>query len=227
MANGELWRELNNYTKCSPSSGCSYSDYWVLYKYIKEAKPKEVLECGTGVSTIVMAHAMSENEKENNIKGRITSMEDKEEYYHHVSNCLPDRLKKYVEIVCSPRVEHFYCLFRGVGYKNIPDRPYDFVFIDGPGTSATSDGAKTFDFDFINVVLRSEKPVYAMVDTRMSTCWAFKNIFKEGKVLYDYRYDLGFIGPCAKDDLRSTNEIIRSLGPYPLKRGCVWRRIKN
>ncbi|MBI2047577.1 MAG: hypothetical protein HYT27_00400 [Parcubacteria group bacterium] len=57
-----LWNVLQKYIKNTSSTGCSYSDYWVLYNYIKKHKPAEVLECGTGVSTIVMAYAMSENE---------------------------------------------------------------------------------------------------------------------------------------------------------------------
>ena len=48
-----VWEPLQAYLAESPSTGCSYSDYLLLYKYIREKKPKHVLECGTGVSTVV------------------------------------------------------------------------------------------------------------------------------------------------------------------------------
>ena len=218
QANKDLWQELSAYISRSPSSGASWSDYWLLYRYIRIVKPKEVLECGTGVTTMVMAYAMLENERESGIVGRITSMEELEKYYQIARQLLPPRLKRYVEIICSPRVEEHYCLFRGVRYRDVPARAYDFVYVDGPGTKSPSDGVKTFDFDFIRVVLQSEKPVFAIVDTRMSTCWVFNNIFRPGKVVYDYRYDVGLVGPCTKNDLLSTDEMIKAVGPHPVRR---------
>ena len=65
--NVELWNTLTEYLKTSDSTGCSFSDYWILYSHIKKYKPKEILECGTGVSTIVMAHALMENEGEESL----------------------------------------------------------------------------------------------------------------------------------------------------------------
>ena len=55
----ELWRRLTDYLHKSSSTGCNYSDYGAIYKHVLENKPKEILECGTGVSTIVMAQAFS------------------------------------------------------------------------------------------------------------------------------------------------------------------------
>jgi predicted O-methyltransferase YrrM len=138
--NNELWDTLDKYIKFSQSTGCAFYDYWVLYSYIRKNKPKEVLECGTGVSTIVMAHAMMENEMEGNGVGRITSMEDKEEWFKQAVECLPDQLRKHVDLVHSEKVEYCYSIFRGVGYKYLPERPFEFVFVDGPGTIAPSDG---------------------------------------------------------------------------------------
>ena len=98
----------------------------------------------------------------------------------------------------------------------------DFVYIDGPTTNAPSDGHKTFDFDFVRVVERSEKPVFALVDTRMSTCWALSHLIKEGKVLFDYLYEVGLVGPCTKNDLRTDwNGLTKGLGPRPIKGGNV------
>jgi len=219
--NEKLYEALSRFIERAKATGANYYDYWMLYRYIRTKKPKEVLECGTGVTTVAMAHALFENEEENGVRGRITSMEDIEMYYQDAIACFPEYLKKYVDFVCTPKIEDYYHIFRGVRYRDVPeDRQYDFVYIDGPGTSAPSDGHKTFDFDIIRVVERSEKPVFALVDTRMSGCWVYKHLFKEGKIVFDYVNEVGIIGPCTKKDLRThTNEIIRSLGPFPIKRG--------
>lgn len=225
--NTALWEGVVTYRQRSQSSGASYSDYWVLYNYIRAAKPKEVLECGTGVTTVVIAHALWENEMEDGVTGHLTSMEDLQEYYQMARGAFPQQLKKYVDIVYSRRVEDFYQIFRGVRYEDVPERPYDFVYIDGPGTTAPSDGAKTFDFDLIRIIQRSNHPVFAIVDTRMSTCLALRHILKEGKVFYDYRYNVGLIGPCTKDDLQLTDQIVSSLGPRPLRSGSVSEILNN
>lgn len=217
----DLWRDLCEYQDRTISSGASYSDYWLLYQYIRSIKPKEVLECGTGVTTIIIAHAIRDNDTRDKVRGRVTSMEDIEKCYHGARELVPKHLEKYVDIVLSPKVEDVYCIFRGVRYKDVPERSYEFVFIDGPGTHAPSDGCKTFDFDFIRVVEKSDIPVYAFVDTRMSTCWVLAHVFQKGKVAYDYRYNVGIIGPCTKNDLLSTNGIVKEFGPHPVARGTV------
>ena len=46
--NKDLWEVLEKYIEKSKSTGCSYIDYRELYYYIRQNKPKEILECGTG-----------------------------------------------------------------------------------------------------------------------------------------------------------------------------------
>ena len=205
---------MTEYIKISDSTGCSFSDLWILYNYIKKNKPKEILECGTGVSTIVMAHALMENEEQYNQKGRITSMEDQEKWYKHARIIMPDHLKPYIDLIHSEKVEYCYSIFRGIGYKNVPERPYEFVFIDGPETTAPSDGMTSFDFDYINVVIKSNNPVYGIIDKRIGTSYVFQKIFGVDKVRYDTKRDLCFIGPCTNKDIRtriSTNSFLHSL----------------
>jgi len=220
--NEGLWKVLNEYSRRSKSTGCSYSDYLVLYNYIRSAKPKEVLECGTGVSTIIMAYAMMENEKEGGDSGLITSVEDIEEWYHIAKNLLPDNLKQYVEIILSPIEEDYHAFFRGVRYKNVPDRPYEFVFIDGPNPKSPRDGVPTFDFDFIRVVEKSEGSVYGIIDMRHSTCYVLQEVFGFRKFKYDHARNLGFVGPVERSDIRGTKGIAGApvARPFRLYRFC-------
>lgn len=203
-SNEKLWTILADYLQLTKSTGCRSSTYWELYKHIRKYKPAEVLECGTGVSTVVMAYGLLENEKEGNNTGRITSMEDNEEWYETAVKLMPMQLKKYVDFVYSKKEEYCYSIFRGIGYRDIPNRKYEFVFIDGPGTLSPSDGTRSFDFDIINIVMKSDRPVFGIIDTRMGTCYVLQKVFGVDNVKYDPKCCLGFMGPYTKNDLRST-----------------------
>lgn len=208
--NDEFWTFLCSYQEKTSSTGCSFIDYLAIYSYIREKKPTEVLECSTGVSTIVMGYAMMENEKDTGVVGRITSMEESSKYYNLACQLLPPCLDKYVEILLSPRVEAYYYLFRGMKYENVPEREYDFVFIDGPYTKTCSDGQKTFDFDFIDVLAKSKKSISAIVDCRLSTCYVLKKILSKGKFRYDNIRSMGYVNSCTKDDMRTTNDFVNT-----------------
>ena len=56
---GELPRLLCTYLSKTESTGCSWSDYAALYRRIRTLRPREVLECGTGVSTVVICVCVS------------------------------------------------------------------------------------------------------------------------------------------------------------------------
>ena len=148
MSNKGLYTMLQTYMAQTKSSGCQYKDYDVLYRYVRKWKPQEILECGTGTSTVVLAYALMENEKEDGKVGRVTSMEGVQGWFDMAQDLMPDILRKYVDIRLSPTVEDGYMFYRGMRYKEVPDRQYDFVFTDGPSTTAPSDGTRTFDFDF-------------------------------------------------------------------------------
>lgn len=198
--NERLWQELNIYRNKTKSTGCSWIDLWTLYNTIRIKKPGEILELGPGLSTLVMSYALMENQKEGS-PGRITAMEELEEYMDMATALQPDHLKPFVNFYLSPKVEDHLYIFRGVRYRDVPDKPYDFVFVDGPDLYAPSDGQMTFDFDFINVVKRSEKPVYGIVDYRLTTSFVFQTIFGKDKVKFDAIRELEFIGPVTKNDL--------------------------
>jgi len=208
--NKGLWDELNNYLNKSKSTGCNISDYWEIYKYVRKNKPKEILECGTGVSTVVMAYALIENEKEG-FHGRITSMESINKYLLMAKKLLPINMNKYVEFVLSPVVEDNYALFRGMRYEKIPkDRNYDFVYVDGPSYFCPKDGSVTFDYDLLHVIKHSNTKVSAIVDKRVSSCYVFQKVLGKEKVKYNAISHLGFIGPCNKFDLLNFDKITPS-----------------
>jgi len=194
----ELWKTLNSYLKKSSSTGSNYSDYLSLYNYVEKNQPKEILECGTGVSTIIIAQAL----KDNNIDGRITSLESEKKYFDLALKILPTHLSQYIDIKLSPVIEDYYSLFRGCRYEHIPlDRKYEFVYVDGPSYKA-KDNTLTFDFDFLYILKQSNHPISAIIDKRISTCYVLQKVLGTDKVRYDALRHQGFVNSCTKSDIK-------------------------
>lgn len=207
----ELWNAMQEYLQGTKSTGCGYIDYACLYQTIRSAQPVEVLECGTGVSTLIIAHALMKNENETGRRGgRVTSMEEHEGWLEMSYRLLPDRYAKYVDFRLSATVEDKYSLFRGVRYEEIPDRPYDFVFVDGPTYISPVDGVATFDFDYIHVLKNADRPVGCLVDKRLSTVFVLQQLLGLDRVKYSTVAGLGYVKPCSKVDLEGIGTQISS-----------------
>lgn len=200
-ANPALWKDIQEYMKKTNSTGCSWSDFWQLYHTVRTKKPKEILELGPGASTLVLAHALMENEKEGH-PGRITAMEELQMYLDMSIELLPKKFEKYVDYNLSPRIEDYYTIFRGVRYEKLPERDYDFVFIDGPHHHSPIDDAFVFDFDFIRVVEKTKVPVSGLVDYRLSTSFVLQSLLGTRKVKFDAIKEIAIIAPCTKEDLK-------------------------
>lgn len=54
---------LDKVNSASSSTGAELYDYVALHAYITTKKPIYVLECGTGKSTWIIAHALQQNHK--------------------------------------------------------------------------------------------------------------------------------------------------------------------
>lgn len=196
----------------SDSTGTSYSDYLNLYNYVKHIKPQYVLECGTGKSTIIIAEAMMENREQNPNSDefrsmKLISMEDKMEWYQQSKENIPEKFRDFVEVHHSPLTTASYSLLTGVVYKNTPNYPYDFVFIDGPDQSGGT-GITQCDFDFIKHVKESIKPVSAIIDNRKHTILACTLAFGQDKVSFYPDLALGFVEPVTKNDLIIKDKIV-------------------
>jgi len=201
-AHAELWRILDEYCHRSNSTGCSFTDYWQLYSLVRRMRPAEILECGTGVSTVVMAVALRDNERKYGKPGRITSMEDGTHWCEHAKDILPRELEPYVDIVVSPQTEYRERLFCGVGYESIPRRRYELAFIDGPDDHRSRAGTPTVDLDYIRLLRTSVHPVLGVIDGRLATCLVYQSLLGLDKVRFEPALGLTFVGPCSGKDLR-------------------------
>jgi hypothetical protein len=137
-------------------------------------------------------------------------MEEHEGWLDLSRKLLPTEYSKYVDFRLSGTIEDRYSLFRGVRYEYIPDRGYDFVFVDGPKYVSPVDGAATFDFYYIHVLRNSDIPVGCLIDKRLSTVFVLQQLLGADKVKYATVTGLCYVKPCTKDDLGTVTSSISS-----------------
>jgi predicted O-methyltransferase YrrM len=197
-----LWRRMTAYARASLVTGASYSDYLTLYQEVRRWRPREVLECGTGISTVVLAQALLDNAEEGAPLGRLTSLEDDPHWYATAKAALPADLGGVVDLVNPGKVDGHYKIFRGVRYDHVPERDYDFVFSDGPDRHSPVDGQKLFNLDLIDVIGRSDRPLRAVVDNHYLTFYILQKVLGTENARYDVWRRLMFVGPVTRHDLR-------------------------
>jgi predicted O-methyltransferase YrrM len=200
-ANPELWGLIERAAAGNAVTGVSFGDYLTLYRFVREHRPREILECGTGLSTVVLAQALRENERDGHARGRVTSMEDVKSWYENARARFPAELAPYVDFVLSEKVDGVYKCFRGVRYAALPERPYDFVFSDGPERHSPVNGDKLFNLDLLEVVRRSATPVYGIVDDHYLTAYVLQRVLGPEKARYSAVRKLLHVGPVTREDV--------------------------
>lgn len=114
-----------------------------LHRLIRKRKAFTVLEFGSGLSTIVMADALSKNKAEflalnrkpelrNRFMFQIFSVESDKQWIEHSQSNFPKHLLEHVNFHYSEiKIDTFngrICHF----YDNLPDIVPDFIYLDGP-----------------------------------------------------------------------------------------------
>jgi len=114
-----------------------------LHRLIRKRKAFTVLEFGSGLSSIVMADALSKNkadflaieekpELRNRFMFQIFSVESDKQWIKHSQSNFPKHLLEYVNFHYSEiKIDTFngrICHF----YDNLPDIVPDFIYLDGP-----------------------------------------------------------------------------------------------
>ncbi len=103
----------------------------IVSEIILDSKPRTVVECGSGVSTVVVGYVLEKNKR-----GRIFSLENKNNFYEKNNHLIArHNLRKHVSIVHAPLVE---CKVNDNSYKwydtaQIADlESIDVLIVDGP-----------------------------------------------------------------------------------------------
>jgi hypothetical protein len=175
----QLWLVLEPVILKSTSTGCDYSELWVLNRHVRKARPSAILELGSGISTVVITNAVRSLAREGH-SCRFVSMEESVEYHAQLLSIFPPELLAHADILCSPVEDR--AMPGGLIARTCRDKPrerYDFVFIDGPQVPKTGG---YFDADILDVLAWNEGPVTAFLDQRMTTRKALLSLLPFAKV---------------------------------------------
>lgn len=185
---------IKDLSEVHPSTGADLGDYAVLHHYIKTSPPRYFLECGTGLTTHVIAHAMERYSLPKFPDARLISMEGEEAWYREALKHKPNCAENLVEMHYSPTEIYDYSFVSGMVYRDTPDLPYDVVFVDGP------DPAGKCDLDYIKVVANSSHCVRAFVDSRRSSVLAYAALLGRNNIVC-YPFGMATIKPVGAKDL--------------------------
>jgi len=189
---GEIFTEYSQRRKLA---AISMTNYVRLYQVVRRLKPVAVLECGAGLSTTAIALSLKHNDEECGVSGKVVSMEEIPEWFEHTRSLIPQQLEKYVELVLSPVIERECTGQRGTCYRDVPEKKYELVFVDGPRDTSPIDGRKVFNMDFIYVAERNPL-AYGLIDHRLSTVVYLRKLLKRTHdVIYNPISDFGCIYP--------------------------------
>lgn len=174
--------------KRSISGGASLTDYFCLHRYVRRHKPRRILELGCGISSCILANALAENAVENPVgAGHLHSMEHLEMYFADVQKVIPDNLKAFVTFHLSPaEIFHWRGTVPTSCYQQLPEEPYELLFVDGPPAEGRSNG------DMFRVMGRLRQPVDILIDKRVKTAMTLDRYLPKGTVWFDYSQELGF-----------------------------------
>lgn len=102
-----------------------------LYEHVRDVQPRFVLECGSGLSTVIMAYGL----RAAGYGGRIVALEHLEEYAERTRRMLADHgLSGFAEVRFAPLRDLELEGEEWTWYEQdaLPSEPIDLVFVDGP-----------------------------------------------------------------------------------------------
>jgi hypothetical protein len=149
---------------------------------VRDLKPEYALECGTGKSTFIIAHAMGKN---GNGK-KLVTMEESEEWakkqrealsyiFNHkkANDWFPGETRNLIELIHSTTAVERHRIWAGSCYKSITNYPYTFIMVDGPAITNES----FINMDLINILKISDHPISIWIDGRWPTVVMCRALF--------------------------------------------------
>ena len=149
---------------------------------VRKIKPEYALECGTGKSTFIIAHAMSKNGNGEKLvtmeESEAWTRKQEENIYHFFNHkkaneWFPRKTETLIELIHSTTAIARHRIWSGSCYKNIIDYPYTFIMVDGPQLTEEN----FVNLDLINVLKTSDNPISALIDGRWPTVVMCRSLF--------------------------------------------------
>ena len=101
QGNRDLCADMAELFRRSASTGCTYHELGTLYRHIIRHRPRHVLELGSGMSTLVLAHA-ARLVRDQGGECQVISMEEDSFYFNNLMSLLPAWVSDYATVVHSP-----------------------------------------------------------------------------------------------------------------------------
>lgn len=183
LQNNSTLKEIIDEAKSiSNTYGLSDFEYVRLYQTVRKLKPEYVLECGTGKSTFIIAHAMSKNGNGQ----KLVSMEecsawaDKQQnaishFFSHprANDWFPGISRDLIELTTSNTKIMMHRVWAGSCYENIQHYPYSFMLVDGPELNNNCFA----NIDIVNILKAADNPIFIMIDGRWPTAVMCRGLF--------------------------------------------------
>ena len=128
----DLRRMIGLALEATNSTGCSVWELERLHRSVSEERPAAAIEFGSGISTLVIAHAVRSLSRAGH-DTRFVTMEQGAEYQANMLGWFPKELRPFVEfrlsdIMPDPPADGKV----GYRYVDTPTDRFDWCFVDGP-----------------------------------------------------------------------------------------------
>ena len=147
-----------------------------LWQILHQRHPANILELGAGTSTAVFAAYVRDH------RGvTLTSVDEEPRWLKTAAEISQITIgDNRFDLQSSPKQDHVFLKLKASRYARVPQKDYDFVFIDGPTIKDASLGLNT---DILSII-EKRLPETILVDMREGTArFLFKYLYK----LYDIR----------------------------------------
>lgn len=161
----DLRRAISLGLKETNSTGCTVWELERLWRSMLDVRPSRAVEFGSGISTLVIAHAVRKLADAGHVT-RFVTMEQSAAYQENLLAWFPQELRSYVDFRRSDAVAELTSDGAlAFSYRDTPDEPFDWCFVDGP--DLPSCGATWFDADVLR--LNKGQGLVIHIDGRLST----------------------------------------------------------
>lgn len=183
-----MFEALQSILSRSESTGCTYFELDALYQHIVANHPAQVLELGSGVSTIVLGYAAKEV-RALGMPCTIVSMEESQFYYDDLRRLIPEDVADCVELIQSPVEDRRIAdEFIARCYRAVPRRCYDLAFIDGPQVPKMEEDARYLDGDVLDAINWNDRAFTAFLDSRKGTRLNLERLLPWARFHYNRRH---------------------------------------
>lgn len=151
--------------EATSSTPCTVWELERLHRSFIVTRPERAIEFGSGISTMVLAHAVRELARTGHAT-RFVSMEQERAYQEDMLDWFPADLRESVDFRLSEvvRMERDAGM-TGYRYADTPDEQFDWVFVDGPELPLKD--PMHFDADVLS--LPRHRAMIVHIDGRSST----------------------------------------------------------